>query len=830
MLARWRTSYDILVYPANATIETAKYEVVEPNAIMGIPGGISLQQYDLISSIADVEVAAPLAVLGHARTLLVLKIPPPSERKVYRLTTKMSAFDGVTTHLDSVSYYRLVSKGPAVEKYKTKHRIPKMPYNPQPQLPPEFGMQIWQNSYLPMKDLQTSVSLPITIVGIDPAKESALVGLDEAIAEGRFLAEDDKPDLKSIGGHFDVWHLPSIALSSDLLNATLAIEVEMLDLEYSDELQMLEDIKNRGGEAYLGTVDGTTVYSKTFPKEEVNRLVALVLSSDPNSPEATSGLQAWVRQPATVSYEPDRSPYPDRWPLAMKAEAVGIEEFAVKGFSPGTRSIDYRPKVLPPEPDKRFLIRVIGKFDPGRLRLALDPLTELPMETYAPSEAKLVLDKDGQPRNPVPVIRPVPTPGSFLAPPPVILTTIDSVAKLKGDRPISAIRVRVRGLGTSGEKDHSRVKTIAREIENKTGLRTLVTFGSSPRRVLVQLEGYGDMPSPGYVEQPWIQIGAVATILRESKIGYSGVVTSIILVAVIYVLASNTVSILSRRRELGILTSIGWDGSARIRLVMTEALVIGVGTALMSLVMTWFLVGWTGVSRPLARVLLAGLSPIGVYSLGAIIPARFASRMDPVAAFRQGDVTGSRFGRLRVRSLMGMAGVNVLRRLHRNLLSVSSMAFPSALANLFFFVSLRLRGVLYLSYAGEYVALEITPLHYAAISVALAVSAVTVAQITWLNLAERQRELALLKAIGWDSGKVAKTVIFEGIVVGFFGGLAGSVFGLVGIALLYRAVPETALVATVVSISVATITGAAGSVIPTVWALKAAQGQESRDT
>ncbi len=89
----------------------------------------------------------------------------------------------------------------------------------------------------------------------------------------------------------------------------------------------------------------------------------------------------------------------------------------------------------------------------------------------------------------------------------------------------------------------------------------------------------------------------------------------------------------------------------------------------------------------------------------------------------------------------------------RTLLSVVAIALPTSLFIFFLFITFRLKGVLYATWLGEYVALEVGTMHYVAMGVALLIAILTTTEIMWQNVNERKSQLAVLKATGWQDGK-----------------------------------------------------------------------------
>src|SRR5690625_1362651 len=62
---RWTASYDIVVRPEGSRSVTEDKNLLEPNYLSGMSGGISIEQYETIKEIAGVEVAAPIAMIGY---------------------------------------------------------------------------------------------------------------------------------------------------------------------------------------------------------------------------------------------------------------------------------------------------------------------------------------------------------------------------------------------------------------------------------------------------------------------------------------------------------------------------------------------------------------------------------------------------------------------------------------------------------------------------------------------------------------------------------------------------------------------------------------------
>src|SRR5699024_11698547 len=55
---RWSSSYDIVVRPEGARASIESENLLDPNFLSGIYGGINLEEYETIKGISDVDIAA----------------------------------------------------------------------------------------------------------------------------------------------------------------------------------------------------------------------------------------------------------------------------------------------------------------------------------------------------------------------------------------------------------------------------------------------------------------------------------------------------------------------------------------------------------------------------------------------------------------------------------------------------------------------------------------------------------------------------------------------------------------------------------------------------
>ncbi|MEU7228568.1 FtsX-like permease family protein [Streptomyces chrestomyceticus] len=170
------------------------------------------------------------------------------------------------------------------------------------------------------------------------------------------------------------------------------------------------------------------------------------------------------------------------------------------------------------------------------------------------------------------------------------------------------------------------------------------------------------------------QLGDFLSVLKYMMVGFAGVA---VLVGVFLIVNTFSMLIAQRTRELGLLRALGADRRQVRRSVLLEALLLGVAGATAGLaagvglaVLLVVAMGWFGLRLDAAdlvlnwpTVVVAYVVGVGVTFVATLLPALRASRVSPMAALADLELTGS--GRpLRLRaaagSLVGAAGLAAL--------------------------------------------------------------------------------------------------------------------------------------------------------------------------
>jgi ABC-type antimicrobial peptide transport system permease subunit len=815
---KWKSSYDIVVRPPDSRSITEEHQLLEPNYLSGISGGISLEQLHTIKNIDEVAIAAPIAVIGNTYAIITfdkLHREHLKEPGVYSYTYKTLSDNGV----------RVEERGTHTEYFTTKEWAPQ---KNEPQEYTPYGVIYWPG-------LVSSWTTQL-LVGVDPVEEAKLVGLDKAIVpigESRYFTDQDivtesEGEIKSRKVPFKISQIPIIVSKEPFVKETYQYTIKKLNLPFSDKKtakKTMENVLEKGGIEYLKTIGSEEIENYTYDSKLGHEIfLAKMTGIDPETqkpfyhPKYDAEFSWSVSSKAApLEYKEIHSPFKDKWKYAFEIQPKKIVSgenvfYAYRPFNRYTEHTLDAPKIEP---------YYVGVYDPSKLALTMDPLTDVPMETYRPATASLVLDQKGKPINPPATIHNEGMPFSLLTSPPVLLTTIEGAKSIMGDKPISAIRVKVSGVEKINEDSQAILEKVARTIEEKTGLITDITLGSSPQPTLSYIPDNGPKESLGWIEQPWVQLGAAYGIYKESKVGSSALMFIIMLVAIIYVISTNIVSFLAQKKELALLLAIGWRNSKLVQMVFYEAMILGVFVAVSSLAMSFIAYFQSDDEVPLSIMKFTLIGVIGflIYGLGAIIPAFIVGQINPKEAMSSGEISQNSRRLTKVNGIFSMAIGHFFGKWKRNTLSVISIMLPSALLMFFIFISLKLKGVLYTSWLGQFVAMEIGVSHYIIIGVSLMIAILTTYEIMWQNVTERSAELSVLKAFGWTNSSVQSLVLMEGLITGSLSGLFGYLFSLGMINLIYQqlVIKEIWMISLAI---IPVIVGLIGAFIPAQFAVR----------
>ncbi|MDP7977658.1 ABC transporter permease [Bacillus sp. WLY-B-L8] len=811
---KWSSAYDIVVRPAGTKNDVQN--LLEPNYLNGIAGGITQAQYETIQKMQEIDVAAPIAVMGYGYIGAVWENEsnePKLEPGIYRVRTKTAQNNGLQQTVMNESTDYCIQGKETTEVQFTCDKV---------------------------YDRGKGFSDPMLIVGIDPEQEAKLVGLDKVTAslpQSRYFDKEDAPKLLRRTEMQDHIEIPIIVNKDSFSNNKQTTTLEKLSLPFETKEQQqktIEQIKSakdrKEDDSSLAQAKGKQIEETSTTSKEVEEVYySSIFGVNPET-GSTSQVDSKknakvfegshiVFKPTPLSYKETKSPYQEQWEKAFQIEEHPLSKMQddmIDGYIPksGFRAIELAKHTVDTNKERTFpaiMYRVVGFYNPSKLSVSKDPLNELPLETYRPAKASLVLDENSLPINPAQDITGIGHPAGLLTNPPNMLTTIQAAQMVMGDSAISTIRLKVKGVESFNESSQKKLEAVAKQIEEDTGLVTDITRGSSPQPVLIEVKKEGK--TLGWMEQPWINLGAAITILKETTLGYSGVLIVLIGVAILYVLATNIVSLLARRKEMAVLLALGWQAKHLIKMLFFESTILCSIVILVSCVVEGVMYVQTGTFL-IGKLLLIAICSILIYLLGTLIPAFLLTKITPYETMRQGEISTKTKRWMRTTNIFMMVGNQVLAKWQRNILSILSIALPTTLLSFYLFVTFRLKGILYTSWLGQYVAMKVDSTHYITMGIAICVAVVTTAEMLWQNISERKPEISVLKSIGWTNSSVRLLVVLEGAFLGFLAGLLGLVFSIIGVYAMYGIFPLESLPMMSITIIIPITVGMLGALIP----------------
>lgn len=780
----WRTTYDILVRPPGARNPVEeKYGLVEANFTSGLRSGISFEQYQAIREIPDVEVAAPITVLGY----IPVRIDPTQQTApgpgVYFLEESLVVDEGARRWEDTFGMYVYVGPIP-----------PDVPRWERDQPPPFPGL--FYDDMAQYVNLHPWVYL--LLAAIDPEQEAALVGLDRALLRGEYLTGRER----LIVSHVDTtgWS-PAIRATNPLtvvknvpvlINATPYVHftstLRMSRLVLPEDAQDLKTILERGAAGYLRTItdrevlEEHTVDSQTAYRQMIEHVF------DPQEVTVPHTLDDY-RRPEPRVYREISPPFPHPGPVL---------EFVPPEPWEGNWNITFT---------LQFFLQPRGVFDIAGIPRPAE-VSQVPLETYFPPEAVLRYDEDGQPVPPTPV-RPTLMPDRYMPSPPLLLTTIQAARILVGEEGIGAIRVRVRGIDRLTPEAQRKIAAVAAEIRRRTGLEVDIMVGSSPARILVRVPGLG------YVEEPWVRKGVAFAYRQRVHSGHLVLLASLFVIGGVFVLDLAWADFLARRRTVALEKALGWRSSAVVGQMLLQALLVGlVGAALGSLG-AWGLIGLLGWDAPDPRVfLIVPAIAVGVGLVGSLYPAWAAARVPPDLLLRGREAPLTARLPLRAQGLAQYALHGLARRRTRTLLSLLAAALSTALLVLLLGVLVDRHSYLSGTLLGEYILVHVESYHYALLAIGFVLAAFSFAEHLLAGVLERQREIGTLKALGWRTLTVGGLFLLEGVILGLIGGAAGGLLGLLAFLGLYRTLSLRLLAVALLGLGVSGLVGTLAALYP----------------
>lgn len=828
--ANYRPAYDILVRPKGSRTSLEEERgLVRPNYLSGLFGGITTEELNKVKATSNVDLAAPIAMLGYSRVYLEQSVDltdqldPAARTQVFRLSPSWLADRGLTVLNDSPQYVYVTrdrlyhehatgryedgsAKSPRFSGCESVLQV--RPDGSRVELcvsPGQLGGDgtnaaertlLWVKAigpdgrfsdFSPVLSNETSDRLVVKVgwdvmvlaAAIDPDAEAELVGLDTAVVSGRYLSNTDTSEIRvepALTAGFTKRYLavPALVANSPYVDEALRVDVERLDVT--------------GVDAFPGRT-----------REEWVPSVAAVAGTPAGPPRQSEGAPmvgehqaqlGFLYQSGAARYvvgENTNALYPQ--PIDLQPE---LWQVPVDGQS---QPVAYQPPMFALDNGFRPVTRVgsiggdqpetnrVGEFDPNRIR-GFSPLSAVPLETYQAPEAA---GADEQTRKLLggQKLRPNSSPAGYLATPPLVLTNLAAVDKIPAPpgqehARLSAIRVRVAGVTGFDDASRALVRKVAADIAASTGLDVDITIGSSPEPQTVVLPaGKGGRPELR-LSEGWSRKGVAVRIVNAADRKSVLLFGLILLVCALFLGNAVAAAVRDRRGELAVLACLGWPASRLAAAILGEVGVVGLAAGAVASAIAVPLSSLLNISVTGPHALLAFPVGIGIALLAAATPAIRAARARPGAAVHPA-VLGVRRGH-RGRTVFRMALANLTRVPGRTALGVIALGIGVAALTMLVAIGVAFHNDVSGTLLGDDIALRVRAVDLLAAFAAVLLGVLTLADILYINIRERSAELAALWASGWTDPALLRLVSYEGLAIGVLGGIAGAGVGLLGTA------------------------------------------------
>ncbi len=673
--------------------------------------------------------------------------------------------------------------------------------------------QLWWLNYFDSKqraaathDVGTLKSgyFPMLLSAIDPVAEARLVHLDRAVTSGRYLREGDRPRVRRFQG-FGNRFVPVVVSTKTFVDAILEARVERLRIPAGARVPQLlaagtclshtepctRELPAPAGSGYgnaydfLTSLEGPIVATKKTPfRTAYERMLS---GGRVKGLDETGTNAYWTASPVRYR-EVGRARL-----AASQVRSFWKEPLVETGFDgtvpPENADTQFR-RVAPHVGSHVFgednilnspAFEIVGRFDPARLP-GFSPLTRVPLETYYPPVAEAGDAATNRALRGKPLL-PTPNLGGYIQQPPLMLTTLDGLRAFTNSQyfqgasakaPISVIRVRVAGATGPDAFSRERVRRVAADIHDRTGLAVDITAGSSPHPLLINLpEGKFGRP-PLVLREGWVKKGVAVAFLTALDRKSLAVFLLVLVVCVFFLVNGALASVRSRRAEIGTLLCLGWSRQVIFGAVLGELAFVGLAAGLVGAALAAVLVAVLGLDLALWRAALVAPVAVVLAVAAGLVPAWRAARSVPLDAIR--PPVSERSGRA-LPGLAGMALANLLRLPIRTALASAGLFVGVASLAVLLSLQLAFQGLLADTLLGEFISVQIRPVDYLSVALAIALGGLAVADVLALNLRERAPELVTLRASGWRERHLARVVSLEGLGIGLLGSGAGALVG-----------------------------------------------------
>jgi putative ABC transport system permease protein len=174
-----------------------------------------------------------------------------------------------------------------------------------------------------------------------------------------------------------------------------------------------------------------------------------------------------------------------------------------------------------------------------------------------------------------------------------------------------------------------------------TTLQVTAAKGTDPHRLLANIRHV--VPAPNYVYDGRTALAGLEAPLHQSMLIANAVWIIVVFVAAVALLNTLTLSVLERRREIGVLRAMGSSRRYTLAMVLAEAAAIGIVGGILGLLVglvdQWLfslvsgdVMNFDVTFRPSPMALVFTLGALAISLLGSVPPARRAARLNIIEA------------------------------------------------------------------------------------------------------------------------------------------------------------------------------------------------------
>jgi putative ABC transport system permease protein len=826
--SNYRTAYDILVRPKGSTLPLERSQgLVRDNYLSGLFGGITLAQYHQVGRLPGVEVAAPIANIGYVIPIgsgafrlnsLLSRDPVQLYRQVFTSvahdgTSRYPLGKGYVYYTRRNQFVVLGGLGPGFGEVIPGQADPLQVCTGQSLTLGGRPTPFWAAKGVSLacysgrspgygNDRETpgvvgsgaSIFFPILLAAIDPAQEARLLHLDRAIVAGRYLNKGDKPRLQNLGRNTYHRLVPVIASTRTYVDEHAEARIERLSIPARTDVPRALSFDPL---PFLSGLPGHEVARRTFSAQAMyDNLLAGIIKE---WKEKTISWSYWTASPVGYrSFVHDQLvPKTVKNPLSVwrsnPTPGVTVSYTSVSQANDDVQFRRLHPRMGSPffkrdeVPGGEVLatptMSFVGRYDPQRLP-GFSPLSKVPLETYYPPE---LLPGDAASRRALhgrPLL-PSTNIGDYVAQPPLFLTTLEGMqpflnskyyAGAKNKAPISVIRVRVKGVSGPDQLSQARVRQVATEIHDRTGLQVDITAGSSPQRLTVKLPP-GKYGRPALLlQEGWSKKGVSVSFLQALDRKRLGLLALILVTCVFFLSNGAFAAVRGRRREIGTLLCIGWSRRAIFSVVLAELVLVGAVAGLASAAVAAIVAQLFSLDLSILRIGLAIPLSVALATVAGVVPAWRAARSGALDAVRPAISTGA--VRRHVGRLLSLAAINVRRTPARSIVASAGLFIAAAALTLLLAINQAFQGHVVGTLLGDAVSVEVRGLDFLVVGVIVLLATLSLADVLYLNLRERAAEFVTLRTVGWSDRYLVQVVATEAAILGLLGTIPGSLTAL----------------------------------------------------